>query len=111
MSTRPKKRVLQYVTADEKQPMEDWLESLDLETQAIIYDRYGRFEQGNLGDYKGVGKGVFEHRINFGPGYRIYFGLKGEDLVILLCGGDKKSQSRDIRQAQEYWADYKRRTN
>ena len=58
---------------------------------------------------EGVGSGVFEHKINFGPGYRIYFGKEGESLVILLGGGTKKRQQQDIAAAQEFWTDYKRR--
>jgi putative addiction module killer protein len=66
-------------------------------------------EQGNLSSVKGVGAGFFEYRIDFGPGYRIYFGKDGERLVILLGGGTKKRQQRDIEVAHEFWAAYKRR--
>ena len=68
-----------------------------------------RLEQGNLSNVKGVGEGVLEYRINFGPGYRVYFGRDGETLVILLTGGTKKRQQRDISMAIELWADYRRR--
>src|ERR1700756_3048052 len=71
--------------------------------------RFARLEQGNLSNVKSVGEGVLEYRINFGPGYRVYFGRDGEALVILLTGGTKKRQRRDIEQAKELWADYKRR--
>ena len=66
-------------------------------------------EAGNLGDVKSVGKGVLERRIFYGPGYRIYFGLDSNRVVILLTGGTKKRQSRDITLAQEYWTDYMNR--
>lgn len=66
-------------------------------------------EQGNLSNTKSVGKGVFEYRIDFGPGYRIYFGQDGDVLVILLNGGAKKRQNADIKKAQEFWMEYKRR--
>ena len=68
-----------------------------------------RLEQGNLSNVKGVGEGVLEYRINFGPGYRVYFGRDGETLVILLTGGTKKRQQRDIQAAIGLWADYRRR--
>ena len=68
-----------------------------------------RLEQGNLSNVKGVGEGVLEYRINFGPGYRVYFGRDGDVLVILLTGGTKKRQQRDIAGAGEMWADYRRR--
>ena len=68
-----------------------------------------RLEQGNTSNAKGVGEGVLEYRINWGPGYRVYFGLDGETLVILLTGGTKQRQQRDIERAKGLWADYKRR--
>ena len=68
-----------------------------------------RAEDGNLSDAKSVGLGVHEMRIDFGPGYRVHFGRDGIALVILLAGGTKKSQQRDIARAQELWSDYKRR--
>jgi putative addiction module killer protein len=71
--------------------------------------RSARLEQGNLSNAKGVGEGVLEYRINFGPGYRVYFGRDGNELVILLTGGTKKRQQRDITTAIEFWADYRRR--
>ena len=66
-----------------------------------------RLRLGNFGDSKSVGEGVLELRIDHGPGYRIYFGRDGSDVVILLLGGDKRSQSKDIETARVYWADYK----
>ncbi len=68
-----------------------------------------RMEQGNFSNVKGVGAGVYEFRIDFGPGYRIYFGKDGDQLVILLAGGTKKRQDADIASAKERWRDYKRR--
>lgn len=64
---------------------------------------------GNLGDYKAVGGGVCKLRIPYGPGYRVYFAREGDVVVVLLCGGDKSSQSNDIARAQFYWNDYRRR--
>ena len=66
-------------------------------------------EQGNLGDFKSVGQGVFELRINYGPGYRLYFGQVGLTIVVILIAGDKSTQEQNIRQAREYWTDYEKR--
>jgi putative addiction module killer protein len=68
-----------------------------------------RLELGNFSNVKGVGAGVFEYRIDFGPGYRVYFGKDGDTVVILLAGGTKKRQDRDIADAHERWVDYKKR--
>ena len=66
-----------------------------------------RVRQGNLGDCKPVGEGVSELRVDYGPGYRVYFGQKGRTLVVLLCGGDKRTQDRDIRLARQFWREFK----
>lgn len=63
---------------------------------------------GNLGEWRSVGEGVNELKINYGPGYRVYFGQEGQTMVILLCGGDKNTQQKDIQRAQEYWADWRK---
>ncbi len=68
-----------------------------------------RLEQGNFSNVKGVGGGVLEYRLDFGPGYRIYFGKDGPVLIVLLAGGTKKRQQKDIETAQLIWRDYKRR--
>lgn len=65
-----------------------------------------RFEAGNLGDHKSVGDGVWEARMTFGPGYRLYFGKDGNKIVVLLMGGDKSSQTKDIKSARRYWSEY-----
>ena len=103
-------RVSEYVTADGKNPFRDWLDVLDVQTRARIQARILRFSTGNLGDHKTVGSGVWEARVMFGPGYRIYFGKDGASLLVLLVGGDKASQSRDIRRAQGFWKDYQEGT-
>lgn len=69
--------------------------------------RIARLRLGNLGDSKSVGQGVYELKVHFGPGYRIYYGLDGEKLVLLLCGGDKKTQKKDIEKAKAFWENYK----
>lgn len=102
------KRVEFYVTTRGKTPFAEWLDSLrDIKARAQIRKRLRRAELGNLGEYNSVGQGVHEMKIHFGSGYRIYFGTEGQHLVILLCGGDKGSQSKDIKLAHEYWADWR----
>lgn len=102
--------VLTYQTQEGQVPFNQWLDSLrDRKARAVVRTRINRLRLGLLGDCKPVGKGVKELRIFFGPGYRLYFGQEGETLVILLCGGDKSSQNKDIKKAQGYWQDYQRR--
>lgn len=99
-------RVREYLTAEGRNPFREWLAALDTTTRARIQARVLRFEGGNMGDYKAVGAGVWEARIAFGPGYRIYFGKVGSAVILLLCGGAKTSQRKDIQRAQRHWLDY-----
>ena len=109
MEVQPRE-IRNYLTADGRNPFDQWLISLrDRRGKAKIRARLDRVEDGNLGDYKSVGEGVFELRIYYGPGYRLYFGLEGSTIIILLCGGDKNTQLQDIRTAKEYWEDYRSR--
>ncbi|MCP5278603.1 MAG: type II toxin-antitoxin system RelE/ParE family toxin [Thiobacillus sp.] len=102
--------VRRYQTEDGKEPMTDWLLSLrEKQAQAKIRLRLKRLEAGIFGDSEPVGEGVLELKEHLGAGYRVYFGRHGQTVVILLCGGSKKSQAADIRTAKEYWADWKRR--
>ena len=105
-----RRRVLkEYETPDGKVPYLDWLHALkDSRTRAIIRNRVDRLEEGNPGNWNSVGGGVYELKIYFGPGYRVYFGEDGPVLVVLLCGGDKKTQKKDIQTAQKYWEQYRR---
>ena len=96
-----------YVAASGEEPFADWFAGLDTVASAKIARALARMEQGNLSNVKGVGEGVLEYRIDFGPGYRIYFGRDGETIIILLTGGTKKRQQRDIEAAHAYWRDYK----
>ncbi len=103
--------ILEYVDEDGKKIFREWFRSLtDRVARARIRVRFNRIRLGNFGDCKGVGRGVNEPRIDYGPGYRVYFGRDGTKVVILLCGGSKKSQAKDIELAHEYWADYLRST-
>jgi putative addiction module killer protein len=91
-------------------PFEDWLEGLrDAKGRAVIQVRLDRLEQGNLGDCKPVGEGVLEFRVDFGPGYRVYFAEDGPRIVLLLIDGDKSTQSKDIKTAKKYWNEYRGR--
>lgn len=104
------RRIEYYETPDGKKPVSEWLDSLrDKRAQAKVQIRIDRVSLGNLGYCEPVGEGVMELKIDFGPGYRVYFGQVGAKLVILLCGGDKSTQKKDIKTAHEYWADYRRR--
>ena len=89
----------------------EWLSCIrDKRTAARIRSRLRRVEEtGNLGDYRSVGDRVFELRLQFGAGYRIYFSRIGEDVILLLLGGDKGSQSRDIQRAKTYWQEHNSR--
>jgi putative addiction module killer protein len=100
-----------YETEDGQRPFRKWLDSLrDKTTIARINARIARIASGNFGDAKSVGEGVMELRLAFGSGYRVYLGQDGDQLVILLSGGDKSTQERDIVTAKSYWTDYLRRT-
>ena len=102
--------VFRYQTEGGKEPLTDWLLSLrDKQAQAKIRVRLKRLETGNFGDCEPVGDGVQELKEHLGAGYRVYFGRHGQTIVILLCGGSKKSQAADIKTAKEYWEDWKRR--
>ena len=102
------REIQRYVTVDGQVPFDNWYNSLrDSKISTIIDKRLNRVILGNLGDCQSVGKGVFELRIDYGPGFRIYFGQVGTTIIIHLCGGDKSTQDRDIRQAIEYWTDYR----
>ena len=103
-----KRQVLHYVV-DGRDIFGDWLDGLkDVAGRAAILKRIGRAEEGNFGDHHFVGGGVCEMLVHCGPGYRLYYGEDGPRIVLLLCGGDKSTQAKDIRKAQELWAQYRR---
>ncbi len=103
--------LLYYRTAKDESPVKDWLAGLrDIRTRQKIQARLGQLRLGNFGKTRAVGSGVVELKIDFGPGYRVYFARHGDSVVILLCGGNKASQTKDIRLAHEYWEHYKARS-
>ena len=96
-----------YETLNGQVPFTEWFASIqDTKTQTRIRGRLDRLEKGNFGDCESVGSGVFELRLHFGLGYRIYFGEVGRTIVLLLCGGDKSTQARDIQHAKTYWLEH-----
>jgi putative addiction module killer protein len=103
------RRVKIYYTRDGRVPYLDWFNGLkDRHGKQKIEARIGRIRLGNFGLARSVGEGVFELKIDFGPGYRVYFGQDGAEIVILLSGGDKGTQDADIKKAKRAWADYRK---
>jgi putative addiction module killer protein len=101
--------VREYLDAHGRSPYSAWFERLNREGAVKVAAALARMQQGNLSSVKGVGTGVYEYRIDFGPGYRIYFGKDGDRMVILVGGGTKKRQQQDIQTALARWQDYKQR--
>jgi putative addiction module killer protein len=100
-----------YLTVSGRDPFEAWLDSLsNVQTEARIAARVARLAVGNFGDCKPLRDGVWELRIHWGPGYRVYYAMAGQTVVLLLYGGDKRRQSADISRAVEYWNDYQQGT-
>jgi putative addiction module killer protein len=101
--------VLEYLDRNGRSPYAEWFDSLHAQAAAKVAVAGMRIGQGNLSNVKSVGAGIYEYKLDFGPGYRIYFGKDGDDVVILLGGGTKKRQQKDINDAIARWQDYKRR--
>ena len=101
--------VREYLDSGGRSPYAEWFDGLDAQAAAKVTIAITRMRQGNVSKIKGVGAGVYEYTLDFGPGYRIYFGKDGERLLILLGGGTKKRQQRDIDAAIALWRDYKAR--
>ena len=101
--------VREYLDREGSSPYANWFDGLDAEAAVKVAMAVTRLGQGNFSNVKGVGSGVFEYEIDFGPGYRIYLGKDGDHLVILLGGGTKKRQNTDIAVALARWQGYKRR--
>ncbi|EME70769.1 addiction module killer protein [Paramagnetospirillum caucaseum] len=101
--------VVEYLDEDGYNPFGRWFDHLDARTAAKVAVVRVKLAAGHLGNVKPVGEGVSEYRIDFGPGYRVYFGQDGKRLILLLLGGDKTTQPGDIAKAKVLWEDYKRR--
>ena len=103
--------IRRYTTAGGRDVFGEWVANLaDLKARARIAVRIDRLAGGNFGDSKSIGEGLHELRIDWGPGYRVYYGIIETACVLLLCGGDKRKQPADIKKARVYWKDYKKRT-
>jgi putative addiction module killer protein len=104
------RRIVIFKTSDGRAPFKEWLDNItDQATSAAIVQRLTRLRLGLFGDCKAVGGGVSELRINHGPGYRVYFALSGDEVVLILVGGTKQTQRKDIKTAQKYWAEVKKK--
>ena len=99
----------EYIDDRGRSPFGRWFDRLDARAAARVRTSLARMEAGNLSNVRGVGSGVLECRINVGPGYRVYFGRNGDALIVLLGGGTKERQQRDIEDARDLWQEYKRR--
>jgi putative addiction module killer protein len=103
--------VYHYQTADGRVPYREWLHAVsDPTAYAAIQSRTDRLKRGLFGDCEAVGEGVWELRIDTGPGYRVYYARAGKQVMLLLCGGDKRRQTADIKRAKDFWRDYEQRT-
>jgi putative addiction module killer protein len=98
--------IREYLDDSGQSPFRRWLSTLESAARARVQARVLRFEEGNLGDHKQLGAGVWEARLTFGPGYRVYFGKDGPTIVLLLLGGDKGTQTKDIKAAKQFWTKY-----
>lgn len=101
--------IMVYTDLAGNEPFTQWVAGLDTASRARIFARLDRVENGNFGDHKAISSGLSEFRFQFGPGYRVYFGTVKNTLVILLAGGDKKTQKQDIKRAQQLWDEFLRR--
>jgi len=101
--------IRKYECHDGRIPFDDWIGTFNsTKDRARLLKRLNKVQLGNLGDWASLGDGVFELREHFGAGYRIYYGLEKQTVILLLCGGDKSSQTKDIKTAKQYWHDFKK---
>lgn len=104
--------VREYIAPNGTALFSEWLKDLrDQQTRARILTRLNRIRLGNFGNCKLLGDSLFELRMTFGPGYRVYYGREGERMILILCGGDKSTQDKDIERAKAAWTDYRSRDN
>jgi putative addiction module killer protein len=99
--------ILEYINDTDENLFREWFFSLDARAAAKVTTAVARLQNGNISNVKSVGGGVYEYKIDFGPGYRIYFAYDGKNIIVLLAGGSKKRQSKDIEKARSRWIDYK----
>ena len=104
-----KKEIVFYETESGKKPFYDWFKSLDKKTKERILVRLNRLQEGNSGDFKYLDEDIYELKLRFGSGYRIYYGNCEDIIVLILCGGDKSSQLKDFQKAKTYFKDFKER--
>lgn len=98
-----------YEQVDGKCPFEEWIHGLkDKKAKAVVFQRIDRVRLGNFGDCRSLRRGVYELKISWGPGLRVYFGFEGLQIVLLLCGGDKGSQAKDICRAHQLWEEFQK---
>jgi putative addiction module killer protein len=102
-------KIVEYLAADDASPFRSWFDRLDSRAAAKVTTALIRIGMGNRSNMASVGGGVYERKIDYGPGYRVYFGIDGKELVILVGGGTKKRQAQDIEKARERWTDYRKR--
>ena len=102
--TRRKIKIFQDSNGNE--PFTKWIKTVSTTIRARVFTKLDRVETGNLGDCKFIGEGVSEFRLHFGPGYRIYYGEIDNTIILLLCGGDKSTQTKDVKKAKKYWNEY-----
>jgi putative addiction module killer protein len=103
--------IRQYQTGDGRIAVADWLDNLrDRAARLRVLARMDRLTEGLRGDWKSLGGGIYELRVDYGPGYRVYYAQDGTLMILLLCGGTKRTQANDIEKARAYWKDYKTRS-
>jgi len=102
-------KIVEYLAVNGASPFRKWFDGLDSRAAAKVTTALIRMGLGNKSNVESVGSGMYERKIDYGPGYRVYFGMDGKELVILVGGGTKKRQSQDIETAREHWTDYRKR--